>query len=127
ATAVGDTATEVDALRRCVEIARKEISRGEIDDPMRAVLIFSRKLGASLTRAGDFSDADGVLREALDLAGPTSPDRAKILGAMAHVSHGRKRHDEAMQRLDQAIEAAKRTGDESVLLTLEDARFAWTS
>lgn len=125
ATAIGDSETEVGALRRCVEIARKELSRGEIDDPMRAVLIFSRKLGASLTRAGDFSDADGVLREALDLAGPSSPDRAKILGAMAHVSYGRKRNDEAMKRLDQAIDAARRAGDETVLLTLEDTRSAW--
>ena len=127
ATAIGDTDTEVTALRRCVEIARKEIARGEIDDPLRAVLIFSRKLGASLTRAGNFSDADGVLREALDLASPTSPDRAKILGAMAHVSHGRKRHDEALRRLEQAIEAAKSSGDESVVITLEDARAAWTA
>ncbi len=127
ATAIGDTNTEVNALRRCVEIARKEISRGEIDDPMRAVLIFSRKLGASLTRAGNFSDADGVLREALDLAGPASPDRAKILGAMAHVSHGRKRHDEALRRLEEAITAAKMARDDAVLLTLEDARTAWTT
>ncbi len=127
ATAIGDSETEVAALRRCVEIARKELSRGEIDDPMRAVLIFSRKLGASLTRAGNFSDADGVLREALDLADPSSPDRAKILGAMAHVSHGRKRNDEASRRLEMAIDAAKRAGDEAVLLTLEDTKMAWNS
>src|SRR5690606_4826032 len=38
ATAIGDTETEVLALRQGLEIARREISRGEIDDPMRAVL-----------------------------------------------------------------------------------------
>ncbi len=127
ATAIGDTDAEVLALRQGLEIARKEISRGEIDDPMRAVLIFSRKLGASLTRAGDFSDADGVLRESLDLAGPTSPDRAKILGALAHVSYGRKRYDEAMARLEQAIAAAHAAKSESLVLTLEDTKAAWSS
>ena len=126
ATAVGDTETEVLALRRGLEIARREISRGEIDDPMRAVLIFSRKLGASLARAGDFSDADGILRESLDLAGPTSPDRAKILGALAHVSYGRKRYDEALARLEQAILAAKQSGSESLRDTLEETKSAWT-
>jgi serine/threonine-protein kinase len=127
ATAVGDSDAEVLALRKGLEIARKEISRGELDDPMRAVLIFSRKLGASLTRAGDFSDADGVLRESLDLAGPTSPDRAKILGALAHVSYGRRRYDEALARLEQAIAAAQVAGAESLRLTLEDTKDAWTT
>jgi serine/threonine-protein kinase len=112
---------------RGLEIARREISRGELDDPMRAVLIFSRKLGASLTRAGDFSDADGVLRESLDLAGPTSPDRAKILGALAHVSYGRRRYDEAMARLEQAIAAAGLAKADSLRLTLEDTKEAWTT
>ncbi len=127
ATAVGDTQAEVLSLRRGLDIARREISRGEIDDPMRAVLIFSRKLGASLTRAGDFSDADGVLRESLDLAGPTSPDRAKILGALAHVSYGRKRYDEALKRLEQAIAAAKIAQATGLLDTLEDTKEAWTT
>jgi len=127
ATAVGDTQAEVLALRRGLEIARREISRGELDDPMRAVLIFSRKLGASLTRAGDFSDADGVLRESLDLAGPTSPDRAKILGALAHVSYGRRRYDEALARLEQAIAAAGLAKADSLRLTLEDTKEAWTT
>jgi serine/threonine-protein kinase len=126
ATAIGDTETEVLALRRGLEIARREISRGEIDDPMRAVLIFSRKLGASLARAGDFSDADGILRESLDLAGPTSPDRAKILGALAHVSYGRKRYDEALARLEQAILAAKLSGSDALGDTLEETKGAWT-
>jgi len=127
ATSIGDTSAEVLALRQGLEIARREISIGEIDDPMRAVLIFSRKLGASLTRAGDFSDADGVLRESLDLAGPTSPDRAKILGALAHVSYGRKRYDEALARIEQAITAARTANADSLVLTLEDTKAAWTS
>ncbi len=126
ATAVGDTGAEVLALRQGLDIARREISRGEIDDPMRAVLIFSRKLGASLTRAGNFADADGILRESLDLAGPTSPDRAKILGALAHVSYGRKRYDEALARIEQAIAAAELAKADSLILTLEETKSAWS-
>jgi hypothetical protein len=76
----GDIEGEVLALRRALEMARQEISRGELDDPLRAVLIFSRKLGDSLIRAGNFADAEGVLQEALDLAGPTG---ARALGARA--------------------------------------------
>lgn len=127
ATAVGDTDAEVLALRRGLEIARREIARGEIDDPMRAVLIFSRKLGASLIRAGDFSDADGVLREALDLAGPSSADRAKILGALAHVSYGRRRYEEAQTRLESALDVARAAGAQDMVETLEDTRRAWAT
>ncbi len=126
ATNVGDTSTEVLSLRRGLEIARREIARGELDDPMRAVLIFSRKLGASLTRAGDFADADGILRESLDLAGPSSPDRAKILGALAHVSYGRKRYDEAIRRLDEAIVAAGAAEAEDLILSLSETKTAWS-
>lgn len=127
ATARGDTATEVLALRRCLEIARQEISRGELDDPLRAVLIFSRKLGASLTRAGDFADAEGVLREALDLAGPASEDRAKVLGALAHVAYGRRRSADALRCLEEAILVAESAGALELASTLADTRRAWSS
>ena len=83
------------ALRRGLDLARRELFRGELDDPMRAVLIFSRKLGEALARGGHLTDADGVLREALDLAGPSGHDRAVVLGALAHVARERDRRHEA--------------------------------
>ncbi len=126
ATGRGDPSTEVLALRRCLEIARQEISRGELDDPLRAVLIFSRKLGASLTRAGDFADAEGVLREALDLAGPASEDRAKVLGALAHVAHGRRRAPEALRCLEEAIRVADAAGATELKSSLLDTRRVWS-
>ena len=49
---------------------------------MRAVLIFSRKLGEALARGGQLNDAEGVLREALVIAGPSGKDRAAVLGAL---------------------------------------------
>jgi serine/threonine protein kinase len=125
AAARGDTAGEILALRRGLEIARQEISRGELDDPLRAVLIFSRKLGACLARSGSYGDAEGVLREALDLAGPSGSERARVLQALAQVAHGRQRGKEAVGYIDQAIEAAKQSGAHDLASSLADTRRAW--
>ncbi len=57
AAARGDQHGCVLALRRGLDLARREIFRGELDDPMRAVLIFCRKLGEALARSGDLTDA----------------------------------------------------------------------
>ena len=116
---------EVLALRRGLELARREISRGELDDPLRAVVIFGRKLGAALTRAGNFSDAEGVLREALDCAGPTNSETARLLGALALVARGRNRNTEARLQLDAAIEAAKRSGDRELEAAFANTRTSW--
>jgi len=127
ATARGDSDTEVLALRRGLDIARQEIARGELDDPLRAVSIFGRKLGISLTRSGNFADAEGVLREALDIAGPSGPDRVRLLSALAHVAHGRQRENEAIGYLEQAIEVARMSGAHELLSTLNDTRRSWAS
>ncbi|MBX3130598.1 MAG: protein kinase [Polyangiaceae bacterium] len=123
----GDVLTEVESLRRGLEIARREIARGELDDPMRAVLIFARKLGTALTRAGNFADAEGVLREALDYAGPSGTDRAKVLGGLADIAHGRHREREALGYIEQAIETARESGAHDLVDTLTDTRRAWAS
>jgi serine/threonine-protein kinase len=127
AQARDDQESETLALRRGLEIARQEISRGELDDPLRAVLIFGRKLGAALTRTGNYADAEGVLREALDIAGPNGPDRAQVLGALAQVAYGRRRSKEAVGYMDQAIETARRSGAHDLEITLRDTRRAWVS
>lgn len=118
----GDIPTEVLALRRGLEIARQEISRGELDDPLQAVLIFGRKLGTALTKASAYADAEGVLREALDVAGPNSPDRARVLAVLADVAHGRHRRDEALSYIDQAIETAKQSGARDLEAELQALR-----
>jgi serine/threonine-protein kinase len=115
----GDNAGTVLALRRGLELARRELFRGELDDPMRAVLIFGRKLGEALAGAGDFTDAEGVLREALDMAGPSGQDRARVLGALAHVALGRDRKLEAQVYLREAMELASRSGARELVSSLE--------
>ena len=123
----GDQQGCVLALRRGLDLARREIFRGELDDPMRAVLIFSRKLGEALARAGDMTDADGVLREALDLAGPSGPDRALVLGSLAVVARERDRSGEATVYLREALDLAKLAAANDLVLSLESIRREWTN
>lgn len=120
-----DNESEILALRRGLELARREIARGELDDPLRAVVIFGRKLGAALTRAGNFSDAEGILREALDCAGPSNTERARLLGALAVVARGRERNSDARAQLDAAIEAARRSGDHELEAAFSNTRHSW--
>jgi serine/threonine protein kinase len=124
ASARGDHDGEIMALRRGLELARRELFRGELDDPMRAVLIFSRKLGEALAKRGQLNDAEGVLREALDVAGPSGKDRAAVLGVLAHVVHGRDRRQEARDYLREALELASRSGAHELLTSLETLRRA---
>jgi serine/threonine-protein kinase len=121
----GDQAGCVMALRRGLDLARREIFRGELDDPMRAVLIFSRKLGEALARAGDLTDADGVLREALDLAGPSGKDRAMVLGSLAYVARERDRTSEATVYLREALDLAKQSAANDLVVSLESMRREW--
>jgi serine/threonine-protein kinase len=127
ALARGDASGAVTWLHRGLELARRELSRGELDDPEKAVVIFSRKLGEALTTAGDLTDADGVLREALDLTGPAGLDRARVLRALANVAHERDRSGEAMGYLHEALELASSSGSHDLVASLEDMRRAWAS
>jgi tetratricopeptide (TPR) repeat protein len=127
ALARGDASGAVVWLHRGLELARRELSRGELDDPERAVLIFSRKLGEALATAGDLTDADGVLREALDLTGPSGADRARVLRALANVAHERERSGEALGYLHEALELASNTGSHDLVASLEDMRRTWAS
>jgi serine/threonine protein kinase/tetratricopeptide (TPR) repeat protein len=127
ALARGDASGAVLWLHRGLELARREMVRGELDDPMRAILIFSRKLGEALATAGDLTDANGVLREALDVAGPSGQDRAKVLRALANVAHERDRSGEALSYLSEALEHASKSGAQELVASLEDMRRAWAS
>jgi serine/threonine protein kinase len=122
AGARGDHQGAIMALRRALELARRELFRGELDDPMRAVLIFSRKLGEALARGGQLNDADGVLREALDVAGASGPDRAAVLGALAHVAYGRDRRQDARHYLVEALQLASTSGAHELVASLETLR-----
>lgn len=127
ALARDDVAASVDALRRALELARQDVYRGELDDPLKAVAIFGRKLGDALIRGGAYSDAEGVLRECLHVAGPTGAERAHLLASLARVAHGRERANEAFEYIDEAIEVARKSGSHDLLTSLTSTRRAWVS
>ncbi len=129
---VGDRCTQRDddegaiiALRRCLELARRALFRGDLDEPERAVVIFSRKLGEALARAGYLTDSEGILREALDLAGPADTDRARILEALAKVARSRERFPEATALLKEAIATAARSGARELQANLQQLESQW--
>jgi serine/threonine-protein kinase len=107
----GDPHTATLAYRRGLEVARREsIHAGDTSlDP--AVVTLSRKLGEALDRAGDHAGADGVLREAMELVGPDSRERGRMLLQLGRVAIHRDRQREAVRLLGQAIEVAERAKD----------------
>jgi serine/threonine-protein kinase len=122
-----DVGAGVEALRHALELARQDVYRGELDDPLKAVAIFARKLGDALIRGGAWSDAEGVLREALHVAGPTGAERAHLLASLARVARGRERAEEAFGYIDEAIEVARKSGYHELLSSLTSTRRAWAS
>ncbi|HKO92276.1 MAG TPA: hypothetical protein VJU61_14025, partial [Polyangiaceae bacterium] len=122
----GDEPAAVNALRRGLDLSRRELYRGELDDPMRAMAIFGRKLGDALSQSGNYADAEGVLREALDMTGPTGTDRAQILASLARVARGRHRKDEAIVFIDEAIQLARRSLAHALVKELTETRSRWT-
>jgi tetratricopeptide (TPR) repeat protein len=107
----GDPSTATLAYRRGLEVARREsIHAGDTSlDP--AVVTLSRKLGEALDRAGDHAGADGVLRESMELVGPGSKERGRMLLQLARVAMHRDRGREAARLLGQSIEVLQRTRD----------------
>jgi tetratricopeptide (TPR) repeat protein len=107
----GDSSAAVQGFRRGLELARRELLETGDVGLDRAIVTFSRKLGTALEAGGDLTGADGVLREALELTGPTHRDRARMLLALGRVTAKRARPRDAIRLLGQAIEAADALGD----------------
>jgi serine/threonine-protein kinase len=115
----GDTLSATQLLRRGLELAREELYKGELDNPMRAITIFGRKLGQALNRQGRFSDAEGVLLEVLDGAPSSEHGRREILENLAVASRWRSRPGAAADYLRQAIEVARAQSDHDEIERLE--------
>jgi serine/threonine protein kinase/tetratricopeptide (TPR) repeat protein len=114
----GDASAAVLAFRRALELGRREML--ETGDLMleQAMVTFSRKLGEALEKQGEFGGADGVLREALDLAGPRSPERARMLVALGRVAMHRDRRRDAARSFGLALETATLIKDELLEATV---------
>lgn len=107
----GDSHAAVLAFRRGLDLSRRELMISGDDALDRAVVTYSRKLGEALEAAGDYSGADGVLREALELVGPASKERARMSLQLGRVAARRDRARDATRLLGQAIETAARLAD----------------
>jgi hypothetical protein len=81
--------------------------------------VFSRKLAEALTASEDWTGAEGVLREALGNAPPTSRHRAHLLGVLAHVANVRRHPGDARRYLDEAMRVARQSDARSLIPILE--------
>ncbi|RLB60677.1 MAG: hypothetical protein DRI90_13175 [Deltaproteobacteria bacterium] len=115
----------VRALRRALELARVEMARGELDDPESAMMMFSTKLGDALVLAGKHQDAEGILTEALGMAGPQAKERPRILASLANAAHGIGHPADAYTYLDDALRLAEKTKQTQLMDKLELMRQRW--
>lgn len=115
----GDLSGSISALRHALDVTRRELHRGEIDDPVGAMLVFARKLAEALAASRAWNDADGVLREALGNAPPASEHRVRLLGALASVASARSNTDDARRYIDEAMRVARQSDYREVLPLLE--------
>ncbi|AKF04645.1 serine/threonine protein kinase [Sandaracinus amylolyticus] len=107
----GDAMAATLAFRRGLDLARRELLLSGDLSLDRALVTFSRKLGEALEAHGDLAGADGVLREALELAGPRNKERARMLLVLGRVAIKRERRRDAQRLLGQAIESATANDD----------------
>lgn len=107
----GDAASATLAYRRGLDMARRELLHSGDLTLDRALVTFSRKLGQALEAQGDLGGADGVLREALELAGPSSKEHARMLLVLGRVAIRKERRRDAQRMLGQAVARASALGD----------------
>jgi serine/threonine protein kinase len=83
-SAANDYAAAIVALERAVSIARADLDRGELDDPLRAAAIFSGKLADAQAEGGELRDALRSYGEALALTAP-GRERSALLSKIATI------------------------------------------
>jgi len=102
------------AYRRGLDLARRELLETGDVSLDSAIARFSRKLGGALEHSGDVTGAEGVLREALDLTGPVSLERARLLTGLGRVGARRERRRDAARLLGQALEIATNVNNAAI-------------
>jgi serine/threonine protein kinase/CheY-like chemotaxis protein/DNA-binding MarR family transcriptional regulator len=120
-SARGDDDGAIAALSRAVTAARTQVMRGETEAASAALGVFGRKLAAALVAADRIDEAQGVLDEVLDVAGPKELTRAAVLEQLATVAELRGRTEDADRRRREALVIAERTDDQKLKDRLRDA------
>ncbi len=106
AMARGDHASAAHALRRGMELARREYLKGDADVTDDTLSIFARKLGEALVGAGDYAEAEGVLREGLGVAMAESQEWIRLQCILGRAYFLRGRHGASESAFDAAATAA---------------------
>jgi serine/threonine protein kinase len=91
----GDPHGAITALRRGIELARKDLDVGSLDDPIHVVGLFSIKLGEAYVEVNDFSGAQRALKDALSLSRP-GRERAKVWALMARLADAQGHTEDAV-------------------------------
>jgi serine/threonine-protein kinase len=118
----GDDEGAIEAYRNALELARRELARGELDEPLAAVVTFSRKLADALAASEAYADAEGVLREGVDFGEPRGAEKAEMLASLARIAHRRQRPSDAAGYLEQAIRVARQSDASELVASLETMR-----
>ncbi len=127
AGARGDADGRVHALRLAVGVAVDELSRGNLDEPETALLLFSGKLGDALCHAGRSHEAVGVLREALGAAPPNAIERARLLASLARASRQEGELETSRRHLDEALRLSCTQSGSVLFESLVALRQSWST
>jgi hypothetical protein len=107
----------VQLLHDALSVAREHELRGDAEAQVAvsARIVFGRKLGEALLKAGQLDQAYGVLRETLELTPPRDPVRAHVLERLAMLALHRGREAEADERRAEALAIADRGTDRELV------------
>ncbi len=101
ATERDDALLQVGALRTALQLIRAEISRGSLDAPEDALVLFSLKLADALANTEQHEGAEGTLRELLDMGVASAQDRVRVLMRLSELASARGRADDARKYGDE--------------------------
>ena len=104
--ASGDAVAAIVALKRGIEVARMDLDRGELDDPIRAVAILSAKLGDAYAAAGELAEAHRAYKDALSLT-RSGPERTKLWTNLSRLAREQGHEGDAVAFLEAAEREAK--------------------
>lgn len=108
----GDPHGAIAALNRGIDIARADLDKGDLDDPIRVVAIFSAKLGEAYFEANDYIHATRALKDALALS-RNGVERSRIWLMLSRVARVQGHEKEAADYLESAERETASSGRRS--------------
>ncbi len=102
----GDLTSAISLLRRAIALVRADVDRGEIDDPIGAMAMFTGKLGDALMAAENHDEALRALGESLHLT-VSGAERVRLMLQMSRAARSLGRDREATRYLEDAEKEAR--------------------